>query len=345
MLDLCFDIGGSPCFDQRKRCSLILGNMFLSVSNYPAAVKYLKLAYESCIRSADYTELEMYKREFLSAKEIRAQEPALRFTVGDEVEFLHELETGIKSEWMLGKVVELHYRERDFDITFNAPYRLQVLNNTDGKPPVYAWVKADLDRYVRKVGVRAMEDTRYQARLDAKLAELDQVFCYDSFPLDIYRELVQDQKFVDIFKSTWAIELSVNVVECYRVLVMYGQPLVRIASGYHVTSTEEIIAGIKAYFNPAYKCCVQATSAGGWGGDSKRVRTEILSVLQGTYSSDTPGFIDHWDRVHCCEVYETITRCWLMAGIFLKSILTPSIGDASSLSLQRCQKLCRRLLP
>ena len=104
MLDLCFDIGGSPCFDQRKRCSLILGNIFLSVSNYPAAVKYLKLAYESCIRSADYTELEMYKREFLSAKEIRAQEPALRFTVGDEVEFLHELETWIKSEWMLGKV-------------------------------------------------------------------------------------------------------------------------------------------------------------------------------------------------------------------------------------------------
>ena len=105
--------------------------------------------------------------------------PPLRFAVGDEVEFLHESETG--SEWKLGKVIEQQYRERDFALSFTAPYRLHLIEGSYDESPLYAWVKADLDRYVRKVGVRSIEDTRYQARLDAKVKNLTDVYCSEEF--------------------------------------------------------------------------------------------------------------------------------------------------------------------
>ena len=86
------------------------------------------------------------KDSFLQMRALFAKLPPLRFAVGDEVEFLHELATG--SEWKLGKVVELYYRERAFDPTFNAPYRPLLLDEPEGEPPAYAWVKADIDHYV-----------------------------------------------------------------------------------------------------------------------------------------------------------------------------------------------------
>ena len=137
----------------RIECYDRLASIFYEYRNYPAALKYSKLAYEECLRSPDHTELADLKALYLQSRSAFDELPPLRFAVGDEVEFLHELETG--SEWKLGKVAELYYRERWFDISFSAPYRLQLLDDSDcaDQSPVYAWVKADVDRYVRKVGV------------------------------------------------------------------------------------------------------------------------------------------------------------------------------------------------
>ena len=168
-------------------CYHQLSNLFCVFHNYPAALKYSKLTYERCLRSPSHTDLSVYKRLYLKSRTAFAKLPPLRFAVGDEVEFLHELETG--SEWKRGKVVELYYREISFDVIFCAPYRLQLHDDSDSadKPPAYAWVKADLDRYIRKIGVRSIEVTRYQARLDAKVDELSQVYCSLEFMQDIYR--------------------------------------------------------------------------------------------------------------------------------------------------------------
>ena len=127
---------------------------------------------------------------------------------------------------------------------------------------MYAWVKADLDHYVRKVGVRSIVDTRYQARLDAKVEELARVYCSVEFIHDVYSSLAQDPEFVDMLQSVWLIELSERVVRIYRTYVMYRQPLVHTESSYYVPSTEEVIAGIKAYFDPAH-LSVDAPAAAG----------------------------------------------------------------------------------
>ena len=102
----------------------LLTNIYFQHDNYAPAVKYAKLAYSYHLRSSDHTHIEEYKRLYLKICTAFAALPPLRFAVGDVVEFLHESEIG--SEWKLGKVVELYYRERDFDITFSSSYRLQL---------------------------------------------------------------------------------------------------------------------------------------------------------------------------------------------------------------------------
>ena len=92
----------------RDECWLHLACTFHAYNNYSAALKYSKLAYEHCLRSSDHTNLAGCKAIYLQYRTVFAQQPSLRFAVGDEVEFLHECETG--SEWKLGKVVELYYR-------------------------------------------------------------------------------------------------------------------------------------------------------------------------------------------------------------------------------------------
>ena len=69
---------------------------------------------------------------------------------------------------------------------------------------------------------------------------------------DIYLTLAQDPEFVEMMLSVWKIELSMHIVVIYRVLVMYRQSLVRTDSGYNIPTEEEVIAGIKAYFNPSH---------------------------------------------------------------------------------------------
>ena len=174
----------------RSECFFELAYIFSVNRNYPVALNYAKLAYEHCLRSSDTVKLASVKELYLNLRADFAKLPPLRFAVGDEVEFLQELETG--SEWRLGRVVELYYRERDFETHFNAPYRLQLLEVGEvGESPVFAWVKADLDRCVRKVGVRSIEDTRYQARLDAKVAHLAKIYCTKEFILNIYYMLAR----------------------------------------------------------------------------------------------------------------------------------------------------------
>ena len=254
-----------------------LATIFYTYHNYPTAVKYSKLAYEQCLRSSDHKNLSKYKDSYLKSRTAFSKLPPLRFAVGDEVEFLHELETG--SEWKLGKVVELHYREREFDVRVSAPYRVQLLlEGSSDEAPVYAWVKADINRYVRKVGVRSIEDTRYQARLDAKVAELFRVYCSGEFIQDIYCTLAQDREFVEMLQSVWQIELAEAMLRDYRLLVMYREPLIHTESGYHVPSSEEVIAGIKAYFDPAH--FIDEAPSAVSEDSSQDIRNEILGMIR-----------------------------------------------------------------
>ena len=266
----------SDCCDQ-------LARVYNANRNYFAALKYSKLAYEICLRSSDHTHLSKYKDLYLEYRDVFAEQPPLRFAVGDEVEFLHELGTG--SKWKRGKVVELYYWERDFDMNFTAPYRLQLLDEKGDQPPVYAWVKVDVDRYVRKLGVRSIEDTRYQARLDAKVAELARVYCSMEFIHDIYHTLVQDLEFVETLRSVWGIELSVGILIIYRAAVVNREPLVRTDSGYHVPTTEEFLFGIKAYFDPVHLSSDDdARPSAVEGRFSMEIRADILCMLRNNVS-------------------------------------------------------------
>ena len=251
LFELCRSPDGRLVIDRLDNYYNILGGLFSGRENLAVAMRYHKLAYESCLRSNNHKHLASRKSDYLQSCTDFAKLPPLRFAVGDEVEFLHEIEAG--SEWKLGKVVELYYHERSFNAHFVAPYRLQLLVGSDcaDRPPVYAWVKADIDRYVRKVGVRSIEDTRFQARMDAKITELARVYCSTEFMHDIYRTLAQDHEFVEMLSSKWELELSVQLLYLYRIVVMYTQPLVRTNSGYHVHTADEVIAEIRVFFDPA----------------------------------------------------------------------------------------------
>ena len=274
----------------RGCCYYQLACIFYAYNNNSVTLKYSKLAYEYCLRSTDQTNLSSCKALYLQSQAAFAKLPPLRFAVGDEVEFLHELETG--SEWKLGKVVELYYRERDFAMSFTSPYRLQLLDDTDSidQPPVYAWVKADIDRYVRKVGVRLLQDTRYQARLEAKVAELAVVFRSQEFIQSICDTLASDRAFVDMLQSVWQVDRPVHIIRLYHMFVMYRQPFVHTDSGYHVSTFEEVVAELKAYFDPAHLNGDEAGAAPtgtavGKGGEDRylqQIRADILRLARST---------------------------------------------------------------
>ena len=155
------DVQGQPKVHELAELHNILGNVFHENGNIPETFKYAKITYETCLRSSLKTDLSVHKNNFMQMKATMSEEPPLRFAVGDEVQFLPDG----GDEWRLGKVIEVYYHERSFPLVFTAPYRLQLLESSGSviDPPVYAYVRADLDRYIRKVGVRSMEDTRYQA--------------------------------------------------------------------------------------------------------------------------------------------------------------------------------------
>ena len=67
----------------------------------------------------------------------------------------------------------------------------------------------------------------------------------------------------------------------YRALVMHREPLVRTDSGYHVPSSEEVIAGIRAFFDPAHLRVNAAPSEVAEDRDLQRVRAEIIDSFRG----------------------------------------------------------------
>ena len=273
---------GQPLRDSMDWYHNILASLFRDSSNIPATLKHAQLAYDYCLRLPDHSQLAVLEHNLQLAKDMFDKEPPLRFAVGDEVEFL--VEEDATSEWKLGKVVELYYRERDFPLVFTAPYRLQLLDersNSADQGPVYVWVKADLDRYVRKPGVRSTGDTRYQAMLDAKVEELAHVYCSKGIIRDIYLTLKQDREFVKVLKEVWYITLSEAALSLYRMLVMYRQPLVRTESGYHVPTAEEVIAGIRAFFDPADRALASSSAVSDARiAGVKRIKAIIISWLQ-----------------------------------------------------------------
>ena len=264
-------------------CYHELASLFTAYCNFSAAYKYTKLAYENSLRSSYQNNLSSYKELYITSRSNYATLPPLRFALGDEVEFLFgEVGSDDGNQWRLGKIIDLYYRDSSFDINFTAPYRILLLDDNNARSPVHAWVAADIDRYVRKVGVKSIEDTRYQVRLNAKVEELAQVFNHAEFIQDIYHTLAQDQEFIDMLQSVWQMELSESTLRTYRILVMHREPLVRTDSGYHIPSADEVIAGIRAFFDPAHLSGNASSSAVGEETYSKRVRSDTLSLLNGT---------------------------------------------------------------
>ena len=88
-----------------------------------------------------------------------------------------------------------------------------------------------------------------------------------------------------MLQSVWHVRLSEHILYLYRLLVLYRQPLIRTKSGYHVPSSEEVIAGIRAYFNPAHLSDVPPSTAGEDTSDSQRIRAEVLRLFLGTCSN------------------------------------------------------------
>ena len=103
------------------------GPYFIVNRNYPSALKYSKLAYELCPQTRARSNLADFKEVYLESGAEFAK--LLRFAVGDEVEFLHELET--ESEWRRGRVVELYFRDNSFKVIFTAPYLVQLLEGIE----------------------------------------------------------------------------------------------------------------------------------------------------------------------------------------------------------------------
>ena len=294
---------GQPLRDSIDWYHNTLAGLFRDSSNISAAFKHAQFAYDICLHSSDRSQLAVYEENLKIAKNMFDKELQLRFAVGDEVEFLQESETGNK--WKLGRVAALYYRERDFPLVFTSPYRLQLLGerpDSADQPPVYAWVKADTDRYVRKPGVKLIEDTRYQAKLDDKVAELAHVYCSKEFIRDIYLTLSRDREFVKVLKEEWYITLSENALSLYRVLEMYMHPLVRTDAGYHVPTAEEVIAGIRTFFDPTDRALASnsAVSDARIAG-VKRIKAIIISSLQLTsFSCRGFGVMDLFE-IECKE--------------------------------------------
>ena len=304
-------------------CLHQLAFVFYLYNNYSPALQFSKLAYEQRIRAfEDNGQLASYKDLYLKSRTAFAAMPPLRFAVGDEVEVLHECDG--TEEWKLGKVDVLHHWDYGFEIGFTASYRVQLNDSSD--PPVYAMVKADIDRYVRRVGVRSIEDTRYQARLDAKVDELSRVYCSKDFLHEMYRMLVQDLEFVEMMQSVWQIELSERIISLYHLLVLCRLPLVRTDSGYHMPTIDEVIAAIRAFFDPVY-LSTDAAPVVTVGGevDSQRSRTNILSMLRGT-------FTDLMVFIHDSDVHGHMLRS-IKAYIDMLTISSTSDSTESYLNL------------
>ena len=259
----------------------ILASLFEMNKNTYYALKYNKLAYDYCIRN-NRSAIDMCQVHYSRTKTLFEQQPKLRFMVGDTVEFTND-----SCMWQRGTIAELYYRETTFPLEYNAPYRiipslpaaaatveklasaavavkkvaathtpsstaaaLPASESVVGSEVIY--VKEDNDRYIRKIGVRAIHETRYQPELDVKINELSYVYCSKEFITNIYNILKQDKAFCIQLERIYGIKLTLNVLYLYRILVIYPQRMTRTDSGYHIPTHDEVISGIRAYFDPTH---------------------------------------------------------------------------------------------
>ena len=143
--------------------------------------------------------------------------------------------------------------------------------------------------------------------------------------------------------------LSEVMLNLYRTLVMYRLPFVRTDSGYHVPTTDEVIAGIKAYFDPVHLSSEEAAAPTGTtvgkGGDSQELRADIIDLLRGNLVPLAhPAFIMTLiPEGFCFVVLGIIALCCqnrtrLPPGLLLNLV----IKTAVLLLLSRCLKLSRK---
>ena len=290
LLDNCFDQHGTPLINRVYVYFGLVGSAFFKTFNNPMALKYLKLAYGLCLRDNDtqssvyHQSVALLKAELQQVKEAFAGVSPLRFAVGDEVEFLHELD----NKWKRGKVVELYYREHHFPLEYNAPYRVQLLDCDSDREesgeaalavPVYTYVKTDIDSCVRKIGILSIEETRYLTKLDAKVEELSRVYCAKEFVIDVYEKLSRDLEFCAFLQCSLQLELSLKLLYVYRMLVMYRQPMVRTATGYVIPTVEEVAEQFKAFFFKTKTCSTVKLDAALIGDEGLNVYLIDISIL------------------------------------------------------------------
>ena len=107
--------------------------------------------------------------------------------------------------------------------------------------------------------------------------------------------------------KVWHVTLSKNTLSLYRMLEVYRQPLVRTESGYHIPTAEEVIAGIRAFFDPKDRA-LAASSAASDTRLSEPVRTKaaVIALLQHTHRTST---IAHVYEIECMEAMYARVFC------------------------------------
>ena len=120
---------------------------------------------------------------------------------------------------------------------------------TPSEAPELLIIEADLDTLIRKVGKISIEETRWESRLDAKIAELSRVYCSKEFIQAVYTSIKADAAFCTNLEGG-RTPMTLPLMYLYRMLIMYRKPFVRTDSGYHVPTQQEVVAEAKAFFDP-----------------------------------------------------------------------------------------------
>ena len=122
---------------------------------------------------------------------------------------------------------------------------------------------------------------------------------------------------------------------------MYRQPLVRTDSGYHMPSSEEVITGIRAFFDPAHLSSdgdATAFSAEGEDSDLQRVREVILRSFQGKSSVSSGCAADSFGIQPI--LLRSILYYMLIQSASTGAIIPPEVSDAIS-KVSRIEELRR----
>ena len=276
--------------DERGVCSLAgidychyaLADSLVWSSNFDAALPYSKLAYLNSMRSGNHSLDGMCQRQ-LGVIKNSPFKTNLRFSVGDVV----QCHVAATDSWWEGKVVEIHYHEKVFALSYNAPYRIRLIEEldppevkiSDEPMPVFIVVNNDIDRFIRRPGTRAIESTRYHAKREGKFEAMSNVYCSKQFMVDVHQLLKEDPTFGDTLYRNWHVNLAIELLLYYRVLIMYRTPFVRTDTGYHVPTLQEVADGLKAFFpvDDSYRNLKRRAAA---SPDDKRLQLRLADLIR-----------------------------------------------------------------